>query len=59
MVSRVAKLGASTGALVQLSVPVIAMGAGVILLGETVGLREVTASVLVLGGIAVGLMARK
>lgn len=53
------QLGASTGALVQLSVPVIAMGAGVILLGETVGLREITASVLVLGGIAVGLIARK
>ncbi len=53
------QLGASTGALVQLSVPVIAMGAGVILLGETVGVREVTASVLVLGGIAVGLMAGK
>ncbi|WP_424940911.1 DMT family transporter [Aliiroseovarius sp. S253] len=53
------QLAASTGALVQLSVPVIAMGAGVALLGETVGFREVAASALVLGGIAIGLVARK
>ncbi|WP_371171216.1 DMT family transporter [Aliiroseovarius sp. 2305UL8-7] len=53
------RLGASTGALVQLSVPVIAMIAGVAFLGEVLGLRAIVASVLVLGGIAIGLLARK
>lgn len=52
-------LGASTGALAQLSVPVIAMLAGVVLLGEVLTLRAVVASVLVLGGIAVGLLPRR
>ncbi|WP_275393935.1 DMT family transporter [Aliiroseovarius sp. Z3] len=52
-------LGASTGALAQLSVPVIAMLAGVILLGEGLTLRAVLASALVLGGIAFGLLPRR
>ncbi len=42
----------STAAVVQLSVPVIAIVAGVILLGETAGPRLVVGAALVLGGIA-------
>ncbi|WP_432449579.1 DMT family transporter [Aliiroseovarius marinus] len=53
------QLAASTGALVQLSVPVIAIFAGVIFLGEDLSLRLVLASALVLGGIAVGLLPRR
>ena len=53
------QLGASTGALVQLSVPVIAMLAGVLLLGEVLSLRALLASALVLGGIAIGLLPRR
>ncbi|TQV69757.1 DMT family transporter [Aliiroseovarius halocynthiae] len=53
------QLTASAGALVQLSVPVIALGAGALFLGEVVDPREITASALVLGGIAFGLIVRK
>lgn len=53
------QLGASKGALVQLSVPVIAMIAGVLMLAESIDARAITASALVLGGIAIGLIARR
>jgi drug/metabolite transporter (DMT)-like permease len=46
------RLSAITAANLQLSVPVIAAIAGVILFGEAVTLRLVTSSALVLGGIA-------
>lgn len=51
------RLGASVAALVQLTVPVIAMAAGVALLGEVVSWRIIGAGALTLGGIAYGLGA--
>ena len=51
------KLGASTGGLVQLSVPVIAVIGGVVLLSEPPSLRLIGAGILVIGGIAYGLGA--
>lgn len=43
----------------QLSVPVIAVAAGVVFLGESLSLRLVISGILVLGGIAVSLSARR
>lgn len=51
-------LSASSAASVQLSVPVIAAGGGVILLGEPLTLRLLLAATLVLGGIALVLRER-
>lgn len=51
-------LKVTSAATVQLSVPVIAAFGGVALLGETASLRLVIASVLVLGGVAIVLLAR-
>ena len=51
-------LPGARAAVVQLSVPVIAILIGAVLLGETIGLRVVLAAVLVLGGIALALMSR-
>lgn len=50
-------LGTATAAVVQLSVPVLAAIAGIVVLGETASLRLAVASLLVLGGIA--LVARR
>ena len=52
-------LGATRGAVAQLTVPVIAVAGGVVFLGEAVSLRMVLASVLVLGGVAVSLLEVK
>lgn len=52
-------LGATRAALAQLSVPVIAIFAGVILLAEVVDLRLILATVLVLGGVCLGLVSRR
>lgn len=49
------QLRASTAAIAQLSVPVIAAGAGAALLGERLSLRFAVAALLVLGGIAISL----
>ncbi len=49
-------LGAGRAALAQLTVPVIAVVGGAVLLGEAVGLRLVLAALLVLGGVALGLV---
>lgn len=51
-------LGATRAALSQLSAPAIALSLGALLLGETVTASAVIASVLILGGIAVGLTGR-
>ncbi|WP_224815783.1 DMT family transporter [Hasllibacter sp. MH4015] len=51
------QLSASVSALLQLTVPIIAMVAGVLLLGEGVTWRMVGAGALTLGGIAYGLGA--
>lgn len=49
-------LGATKGALAQLSVPVIALLGGAVLLAEPVTLRAGIASGLILGGIALGVL---
>ncbi|MEP2531756.1 DMT family transporter [Shimia sp.] len=48
-------LGASRGAVAQLSVPVIALGGGIAFLGEPVTLRFVGAAVLVIAGVLVSM----
>jgi drug/metabolite transporter (DMT)-like permease len=53
------RLDASVSGLVQLSVPVIAMAAGVLLLGEVLTPRMIGAGLLTLGGIAYGLGAHQ
>ena len=55
------RLGGSTSALLQLTVPIIAMVAGVFLLGEVITWRMIGAGAVTLGGIAygLGLFARK
>ena len=52
-------LKATTAATVQLSVPVIAALGGILLLGESVTLRLVLASVAILGGIALVILEKK
>ena len=52
------QLGATRGALAQLSAPAIALFLGAILLGETVTLTAMLAATLILGGIAIGLVRR-
>jgi len=51
-------LTATRAAIVQLSVPVLAAAAGVLLLAETVTFRFVAASVIILGGVALALAGR-
>ncbi|WP_170466728.1 DMT family transporter [Ruegeria arenilitoris] len=50
------QLAPTTAAVVQLSVPIIAIVGGVILLGEVASLRLVVGAVLVLGGIALAVL---
>ena len=52
-----AGLSKLSAAIVQLAVPVLAAAGGIALLGEHATLRFVLASVLVLGGVALGLVA--
>jgi drug/metabolite transporter (DMT)-like permease len=52
-------LRATQAAAVQLSVPVIAAGGGVALLGEQLGLRFVIASSAILGGIALVVVGKE
>jgi len=54
----VARLTTNAAATVQLSVPLLAAGAGVLLLGEPLTLRLMAASVLILGGIYLSLRKR-
>ncbi|MGS4945400.1 EamA family transporter [Meridianimarinicoccus sp. RP-17] len=51
------QIASSTAAVLQLSVPVIAMAGGAALLGEAVGLRAAVAAVVVLAGIALAVTA--
>ena len=51
------RLDPSVAGIAQLTVPVIAILGGVVFLGETVTLRAVLASALVLGGVAFGILA--
>jgi drug/metabolite transporter (DMT)-like permease len=50
------RLPASIAAVAQLTVPVIALGGGIALLGEGLSLRFAVASTLVLGGVAVSVL---
>jgi drug/metabolite transporter (DMT)-like permease len=52
------KMTATTAAIVQLSVPVIAIGAGAVFLGEAVGVVIIIAATLVVGGIALAVTTR-
>ncbi len=52
-------LGATRAAVAQLSVPIIAIAAGVLLLAEPVTARLGLAGVLVIGGIAISLLPRR
>lgn len=52
-------LKATTAATVQLSVPVIAALGGIVFLGEPITLRLVLASIAILGGIALVILARQ
>ena len=52
-------LKATSAATFQLSVPVLAATGGILLLGESVNLRYVIASVAVLGGIALAILERQ
>ena len=53
------QIDASAAAIAQLSVPVIAFAGGALLLGEVLTGRFLGASVLVLGGLALGVLWRK
>ena len=50
---------ATRAAILQLSVPVLAGFGGVILMAETVSVRLITATVLIVGGIALAILARR
>lgn len=52
-------LTATQGAIVQLTVPAIAAAGGIVLLGEPLTLRFAVCSVLILGGVAIAILARK
>ena len=52
-------LTATRAAIVQLSVPVLAAGGGVVLLAEDISLRLIVASILILGGIALAITGRR
>lgn len=52
------QIATTTAAIAQLSVPVIAVAAGVLLLGEPVTTRLIVAGGLVLGGIGLSLLAK-
>jgi len=53
------RIESSAAALAQLTVPVIAIAGGVLFLDEVVTLRIVLASALVIGGVALGALARR
>lgn len=52
-------LKATSAATVQLSVPVIAAAGGVVILGESISLRLVLASIAILGGIALVILEKQ
>ena len=53
------QIGAAQGAIVQLTVPVIAAFGGALMLGEDWTLRLILSSLLILGGVAVALLAKQ
>jgi drug/metabolite transporter (DMT)-like permease len=52
-------LTATRAAIVQLTVPVLAAIAGVVVLGETISLRLVISTVVILGGVGLAVSRRK
>jgi drug/metabolite transporter (DMT)-like permease len=57
--SVLAHLSAQTAAVIQLSVPIIAIAAGAIFLHEPVGMELLFSAILVLGGIAISILSPK
>ena len=55
----VPRLGAARAGVAQLTVPILAAGAGAVWLGEGFGLRFAIAAALVLGGVALASIARR
>ncbi len=53
------ELGATRGALAQLSAPVFALIGGAILLAEPISARAAIASALILGGIVLGVWGKR
>ncbi|WP_417426614.1 DMT family transporter [Hoeflea sp.] len=53
------QIGATQGAIVQLTVPVIATLGGTLLLGESWSFRLVLSSLLILGGVALAIVAKQ
>ena len=53
------QIGATQGAIVQLTVPVIAAAGGTLFLGEGWTLRLIVSSLLILGGVAVAIIAKQ
>jgi drug/metabolite transporter (DMT)-like permease len=53
------ELGAARAAVAQLTVPVLAAGAGLVLLGEGLTLRFLASAALVLGGVALASFSRQ
>ncbi|MEM5471973.1 DMT family transporter [Hoeflea sp. AS60] len=53
------QIGATQGAIVQLTVPVIAATGGTLLLGEDWTLRLIVSSLLILGGVALAITAKQ
>jgi drug/metabolite transporter (DMT)-like permease len=51
------RLAASTAAIAQLSVPVLAAIGGIVLLGEALTARFIIAAIIVLGGIGLSVVA--
>ena len=57
--SVVPQLGAARAGVAQLTVPMLAAGAGAVWLGEGIGLRFIVASALVLGGVTLASFAKR
>lgn len=55
----VPQLGAARAGVAQLTVPMLAAGAGAVWLGEEIGMRFILASALVLSGVALASIARR
>jgi drug/metabolite transporter (DMT)-like permease len=53
------ELTATQGAIVQLTVPAIATAGGIIFMGETLTLRFIACSILILGGVAIAILERR
>lgn len=53
------KISGPTAAILQLTVPIIALAGGVVFLGETVGIRFAIASICIVGGVIIAVFPRR